>query len=200
MAKDPGPAVRLRRIETPLLLAFALFGLSCVVETDRDRYGVGDAGAATFHNLMRSTAYLSGCSVFAYEQLAGGTWRDRGPGVVCVWEGFARPVEPGDSLRFAFRAPDEPGVWRLRVAVGRGCSPTLPLGACGRITDVASEPFEVVELCEARACGPPLGMPNVLCSDGESVGGPTDRCLRDLETNLCAWEIVACPEERASGG
>lgn len=53
--------------------------------------------------------------------------------------------------------------------------------------------FEVVERCDATACGPQLGMPNALCPDG-SVGGPTDRCLRDLASGQCGWEIRSCPQ------
>ena len=35
-----------------------------------------------------------------------------------------------------------------------------------------------------------------LCREhGESVAGPTDRCLEDLESGLCGWEIASCPDE-----
>jgi hypothetical protein len=189
--------MRLTPIVRFVSLVPALLLLSCVVETDRDRYAVGDVGTVSFHNRLSSTAYLDGCSVFAFQRLKGDAWHDRGPGVVCVWEGFARPVEPGESVHIEFFAPDEPGVWRLRVDVGLGCSPDGPLSreACSRLFAAHSEPFEVQSLCEPRECGPMLGMPNILCSDGESVGGPTDRCLRDLETGSCGWEIASCPED-----
>ena len=187
----PGSIARL------LALAPLCFVLSCEVGTDRDRYAVGDAGTGVFRNLLSTTVYLSGCSVFAFEQLLGDVWRDGGPGVVCVWEGFAGPVEPGARASFAFRAPDEPGVWRLRVDVGIGCARDGPLGreSCSDLFVTSSEPFEVQALCDPRECGPPLGMPNWLCSDGESVAGPTDRCLDDLETGLCGWEIASCPND-----
>ena len=186
---------------TPLVrlvsLASAVSLLSCVVETDRDRYAAGDVGTVFFHNLLSTTAYLSGCSLYAFQHFAGDAWRDRGPGVVCVWEGFAHPVEPGESVRVEFRAPDEPGLWRLRVDVGLGCSPDAPLSreACSGLFVADSEPFEVQALCEPRECGPMLGMPNILCSDGETVAGPTDRCLRDFETGVCGWEVTSCPED-----
>ena len=178
-------------------LLLALFPLSCVVETDRDRYAVGDVGKAVFQNLLSTTAYLPGCSLYAFQLLAGDAWRDRGPGVVCVWEGFARPVEPGESVRFEFYAPREPGFWRLRVEVGLGCSPDLPLSreACSNLSATYSDPFQVQALCEPRECGPVLGMPNILCSDGETEAGPSDRCLRDLETGVCGWEVTSCPED-----
>ena len=46
-------------------------------------------------------------------------------------------------------------------------------------------------LCNPEACGPALGMPNILCEDG-SLGGPTGRCLQTPE-GTCAWEIRECP-------
>ena len=185
------PIVRL----VALLPAFLL--LSCMVETDRDRYAVRDVGTAAFHNVLSTPAYLGGCSVYAFQRFAGDAWRDRGPGVVCVWEGFAHPVELGESVRFEFYAPDEPGLWRLRVDVGLGCSPDGPLSSetCSALFVANSEPFEVQALCEPQECGPMLGMPNILCSDGETVAGPTDRCLRDLETGVCGWEVTSCPED-----
>jgi hypothetical protein len=185
------PIVRLVALVPVLLL------LSCVVETDRDRYAAGDLGTGFFHNLLSTTVYLPGCSLYEFQRFAGDAWRDRGPGVVCVWEGFARPVESGESVRFGFHVPDESGLWRLRVHVGIGCSPDGPVSteACSRSFVADSEPFEVQALCEPRECGPMLAMPNILCSDGETVAGPTDRCLRDLQTGACGWEVASCPEE-----
>jgi hypothetical protein len=185
------PIVRL------VALVPALFLLSCVVVTDRDRYAAGDVGTAVFHNLLSTTVYLPGCSPYTFEQFAGDAWRDRGTDIFCVWEGFALPVDPGENVRFGFYAPREPGLWRLRVVVGLGCSPGSPLSACGsgNLSATVSESFEVQALCEPRECGPMLGMPNILCSDGETVAGPTDRCLRDLESGVCGWEVTSCPED-----
>lgn len=50
-------------------------------------------------------------------------------------------------------------------------------------------------LCETGACGPQLGLPNVLCSDGVTVAGPTNRCLRG-ETGACGWEVIDCPPQK----
>jgi hypothetical protein len=47
--------------------------------------------------------------------------------------------------------------------------------------------------CDPRACGPQLGIPNVLCANGIHVEGATDRCLRDPEMRACGWEILSCP-------
>jgi hypothetical protein len=178
-------------------LALLLGG--CVAETDRDRYGVGEAGLATFRNLSTShTLFLDGCSAFGFSRLEKGEWRPPTPAHVCVWEGFAQPVAPGGVRREAFDAPGEPGTWRLVYAVGAGCREDRPLAAehCRQLGEAATDPFEVAEACAERACGPALGMPNRLCSDGVSVAGPTGRCLRDAETGLCGWEIALCPDER----
>ncbi len=46
-------------------------------------------------------------------------------------------------------------------------------------------------LCQVDACGPALGMPTTLCSDGMSVSGPTGKCL--AYSTGCGWEVAACP-------
>jgi hypothetical protein len=50
------------------------------------------------------------------------------------------------------------------------------------------------ELCRPRQCGPQLGLPNVLCSDGVTVAGPTGRCLRQPDGG-CGWEVISCPPD-----
>lgn len=52
-------------------------------------------------------------------------------------------------------------------------------------------PEETDELCDVGDCGPPLGMPTIICEDG-SLGGNTGRCLRS-ELGRCFWEIRDCP-------
>jgi Kazal-type serine protease inhibitor domain len=47
-------------------------------------------------------------------------------------------------------------------------------------------------LCEENLCGPRPGMPNWICPDGNSYGGPTGRCVRH-ESGACGWEILSCP-------
>jgi hypothetical protein len=46
--------------------------------------------------------------------------------------------------------------------------------------------------CEMKDCGPQLGMPNTLCSDGKTMSGPTGKCLPS-GWGTCAWEVVKCP-------
>ncbi len=53
------------------------------------------------------------------------------------------------------------------------------------------------ETCDKSACGPQLGLPNQICSDG-STGGPTGRCLKSVNGS-CGWEIRQCPVDGAGG-
>jgi hypothetical protein len=47
--------------------------------------------------------------------------------------------------------------------------------------------------CPPERCGPPLGMPNLLCPDGKTVAGPTGRCLQ-RPGGACGWEVATCPD------
>lgn len=51
-----------------------------------------------------------------------------------------------------------------------------------------------LKICSAADCGPALGMPTLLCSDG-STGGNTGRCIKKKGTK-CHWEIRSCPEPK----
>jgi hypothetical protein len=51
------------------------------------------------------------------------------------------------------------------------------------------------ECKDKSLCGPALGMPNYLCSDG-SQGGPTGRCLQQ-PNGSCGWEVRSCPDADA---
>lgn len=189
----------MRRL-VPALLLVGLLGASCSglsARTDRARYALGDEGVATLRNGGGVEAFVEGCSAFVFEQLVDGEWTVRGPAVVCVWEGLARPVAPGESLREPFWVSGEPGIWRLRYRVGFGCDPGRPLSeaACRSFRSVRTEPFTVQEACDPLECGPQLGMPNRLCADGVHFAGPTGRCLRDPTFDVCGWEIASCPAE-----
>jgi hypothetical protein len=47
--------------------------------------------------------------------------------------------------------------------------------------------------CQPLDCGPALGMPNTLCSDGNTLSGPTGKCL-PTGWGSCSWEVISCPE------
>jgi hypothetical protein len=182
----------------PLPRVLTALGVSllfaCTAKVDEPRYAAGDGAVATLRNESGVTVWLGGCSVFGFQKREPTGWVDRGTPVVCFWEGFAQPVGARELRQDHFQAPGEPGIWRLRYATGLGCAADRPLSAqsCQSVGDVLTPTFEVVELCAAATCGPQLGMPNWLCADG-SVGGPTDRCLRDLGSGQCGWEIRSCP-------
>jgi hypothetical protein len=181
-----------------LRLSFLLAGCTLLLagcaDVDQPRYVAGDAGEARLTNPTTGRIHLDGCSPFSFEKWEGAHWIDRGPAWVCVWQGYAQPVESHAVSTAAFTAPDEPGTWRLRFPIGLGCRDDAPLepGSCSWIGSSETAPFEVQGLCREEDCGPALGMPNWVCDDG-SVGGPTGRCLLDAETRACGWEVRSCP-------
>ena len=179
----------------PILLLAGLAAQGCAV-VDQETYVAGDTGTTTFSNPTSKGVHLGGCSIYGFEKQEPDGWSDRGPAVVCVWEGYARPVASGEVVESELLVPDEAGRWRLVYPTGLGCVDDQPLDPthCERILPVYTKPFDVIGLCDPRECGPPLGMPNILCPDGESIAGPTDRCLRDPGTGTCGWEILSCPD------
>jgi len=70
--------------------------------------------------------------------------------------------------------------------------------ACsGKGSDVANEGTDtsaedLVVLCGKGECGPELGMPAEICSDG-SIAGNTGRCIKSTKEPKCHWEIKKCP-------
>ncbi len=69
-------------------------------------------------------------------------------------------------------------------AVGR-TGPNCEFASCPAGND---QPLD----CKSSECGPQLGMPNYLCSDGKTTAGPTGRCLRNSD-GTCGWEVTSCP-------
>jgi hypothetical protein len=81
---------------------------------------------------------------------------------------------------------------------GAGSTSNPPAAAPGaapvpRTAPAPAPPFtaDPAEPCDPNECGPPMRMPNRRCPDG-SIGGPTDRCLRQAN-GKCAWEVRPCP-------
>jgi hypothetical protein len=188
----------------PALLAVALL-VACGPATDRTRYEVGEPGVATFHNQLHATLYLAGCNHFDYEKRVGDAWVSQGPDLACIWEGTAQPVASGDVVQDAIRARDA-GTWRLRYAVGAGCSVDAPLSPanCDVLRDVFSNEFEVVDSagCVVTGCS------GQLCAE-EHIGTtcewlPQYACFRDAECGRfgpggsCGWqptpELTTCLE------
>ncbi|MBI3619324.1 hypothetical protein HY213_04820 [Candidatus Peregrinibacteria bacterium] len=67
------------------------------------------------------------------------------------------------------------------------CAMTATIGSCAHCTLVCPN---TPPACSKGECGPAMGMPNRLCSDG-SVGGPS--CDR-LSDGRCGWVIHQCPK------
>lgn len=192
----------------PLLAALA----ACAPETDRQRYEVGERGTVRFRNALGATTlWLGGCGHFDYEKQIGDAWVGQGRDVACVWEGFADPLAPGAAVEDEILAR-EPGVWRLRYAVGVGCSAGAPLseGSCATVAELASNEFEVVEGgCVQTGCS------GQLCADAHVAttcewlphyacyAEPGVRCGGYGPGGSCAFEptpeLAACLDA-ASGG
>lgn len=185
------------------LVLAALLAAACKPVTDREVYAPGESGTATFRNgLAAATLYLGGCGHFAYEQRVASEWVSRGSDLTCVWEGFAEPVAPGEEVVDPITARD-PGRWRLRYAVGLGCSESEPLSACERVESIASNEFDVVERgcvvtgCSSHVCAEePVAttceyLPHYACYQGA-------RCGRYGPNGACAWqpteELTRCLE------
>ena len=126
--------------------SMAKLASACSVETDRDVHVAGDPAVARFSNRTEQTIYLDGCFPFCFEKLDEGDWVDGGAPLMCIWEGFAQPVAPGERIVTPFGAPGEPGTWRLSYPVGMQCDPGQPLRAehCGFTTSVPSPSFSVL--------------------------------------------------------
>ena len=182
-------------LSSRLALILLTLTVACSVETDRQSYVAGDFGKTWFLNEAPETAYLEGCYAYVIERLAGERWLDAGPPHVCVWAGLPQPVEPGEAAAFELVAPSDAGTYRLRYTVGYRCEEDVPLSreTCRQVVEPRTAPFQVVTLCPIDRCGPRPLLPNILCEDGVSVAGPTDRCLYHAEWDLCGWEILQCP-------
>jgi hypothetical protein len=179
----------------------ALLASACA-ETDRDSYRTGETGSVSFRNGSAVPVYLGGCSSFDYEKRIDGKWVAQGPGAVCVWEGFARPVPPGGVVTEPFEVR-EAGTWRLRYPVGVGCSETAPLGeaACRELVSVESNPFEVLDSgCVVTGCSGQICADRHWASTCEWL--PRYACFRDARCGrfgpggACGWEqtpeLLAC--------
>jgi hypothetical protein len=166
--------------------------------TDGDLYLALAIATAVFDNASNDTVYLGGCAQFGIERRLDGIWMDVGPPFLCVWPGFASPVEPDEFVETDFDVPSDSGLYRLRYDFGEDCDPRQPLGpaSCARTGSVYSNTFEVVrEMCDRDAPGCQFrpGMPTLLCRDGVSASGPDDFCTFDPTTGRCGYEILSCP-------
>ena len=206
-SRDSNP---FRGWQARLLGALILVVTSGCGWTDQTVYVAGAPGHSTFHNpavrpMTSSThirqapsVFLSGCAPFVTERSLDGVWVELGPPFVCVWEGIAVEVAPGESVVTPFQAPTETGLYRHRYDYGVACEPDLPLSqaGCDSTESTATPGFEVErELCDPTEFGCRFvpGAPNFLCSDGIHFGGPAAECTRDPLTGSCGYEFLSCP-------
>lgn len=85
------------------------------------------------------------------------------------------------------------------VACWNGSSPyrcAVVGGACGAVYDGC--PTKPTGDCATADCGPALRAPAYTCEDG-TLGGNTGRCLRDVATGTCSWELRDCPRKCETG-
>jgi hypothetical protein len=80
-------------------------------------------------NGTSQSIFLSGCTTVQGEYLEpGGVWQNHGGFMQCTWEGYARELEPGQSLLDGGTPPNRgTGVWRLVGSYGVGCTSGQPL-------------------------------------------------------------------------
>ena len=121
--------------------------VSVKVTVDKAAYKIGDPIAATVSNASSVSIFLPGCSVFTWQQQQSGAWVDKGPDVVCAWEGIAKEVKAGASYK-ATLADRGAGTFRLHVGYSVGCTAGKPLSqAKCTSTGSVSSPSFVVKSC-----------------------------------------------------
>ena len=122
-----------------------------VILTDKTSYPALAQVKGTVVNKTSASIFLQGCSIFSWEKRVGSEWLDKGPTVMCGWEGEAREVTSGSSL-VESRSGHGPGTWRLTAVFGVGCTPGKSLSAagCSKMAKAYSAPFNVgttLEIC-----------------------------------------------------
>jgi hypothetical protein len=122
-----------------------------VVVTDKQSYTAKENVVGTVINNTADSVFLQGCSIFTWEKELGGSWVDKGPTMLCGWEGVAKEVKPGASFP-EDNYPHGPGTWRLAALYGVGCTPDMPLSgaSCSSTATARSDPFTVgtaLEIC-----------------------------------------------------
>jgi hypothetical protein len=182
------------------------------LETDASVYIVHASGQATLVNDSDEEIFVPGCPSLSIDRWDGADWIAEGDSVVCVWEGLATPVGPGEELVYEFRS-DTIGTRRSSLTIGQGCDPDQPLSeeACCRVDEVVSNEFDVEppfvpgpcivggcssQICIDRSLPPPITtcefQPHYECFRGARCGpfGPGDQCQWESTPRL-----RACLEE-----
>ena len=95
---------------------------------DQVAYPEGARIQPTWWNHTDEAIFLAGCTTYSVEEWdeQRETWIDRGPPAVCVWEGYAVKVLPGDA-REDFTGTYAAGTRRLRGQYWLGCLDGEPI-------------------------------------------------------------------------
>jgi len=83
--------------DTPTVLPDLAVPGKVTVYTDKTSYGMSDVVTGTVHNGTSHSVFLPGCGIFDREYEEQGAWVNKGPSVICGWEGEAVEVKPGAS-------------------------------------------------------------------------------------------------------
>lgn len=153
-----------------------------IILTDKKSYPKNAPVKGTVINKSSASIFLQGCSIFSWEKRVGSVWIDKGPSIMCGWEGNAREVKPGSS-QVESQNGHGPGTWRLTAPYGVGCTSGKPLSAanCNEMAKAYSDPFTVGTILE-------------ICIDLQSEYATAlfaaRKCKSDLTTPQCTKKVL----------
>jgi hypothetical protein len=117
---------------------------------DDDFYQPYEALYPVWYNFTNEPIYLGGCTTYSLEVYQNNEWINLGPPAVCVWEGVAKKVMPGDAyIAMDYTLPQPPdwsyGLHRVRGGYSTGCDDGQPIssGCQGEPLISVSETFYV---------------------------------------------------------
>jgi hypothetical protein len=170
------------------------------VVTDKTSYDPGEQVKVTLTNGTSQSVFLPGCAVYSWHRKEDGVWVDKGPTIICSWEGVAVEVKAGGTL--VETTQNKAGTWRLKTEYGVGCTPGLPLSAagCGAFVMAYSNPFTI--LPTQQACIALQGSYAAAVSTAKScdVSDPSPHCWHPVLATLdCTCKTyVETPAQLAS--
>jgi hypothetical protein len=189
---------------------------SVSIITDKLSYASGSPAQATLENGASTSIFLGGCGLFTRERVEGGAWVDKGPWIMCGWEGYGKEVAPGGKIVDTVPT-DKGGTWRLKARYGVGCTVGKPLSqaGCTSVGEAVSDPYTVLPAMQeclaldssyataldaAKACNPALSSPQCLLIVPFSPSKGCSACLTVVHTDqqlkplLQEWKDLLCDE------
>lgn len=115
------------------------------VYTDKLHYSLSDTIKITLKNGSDQPVYLEGCNVFFRNTATDAGWVVS-PMVVCVWEGFARKIEPEQRYTESYYTGlMQKGEFRFTVTVFRSCQDGKPISQaeCKSSETLGTEVFTI---------------------------------------------------------